>query len=98
MSNMLIHIADRVINRPLMILPEKLALIASVLEGRIGIDATELKELAQNGPDASRFSGSYVSEDGQRLKHYRVENCAAMIPVLGSLVNRGAWLGARSGM
>ena len=35
MSNMLIHIADRVLNRPLLILPDKLALIASILEGRI---------------------------------------------------------------
>jgi capsid assembly protease len=96
--SILIRIAERVLNRPLMILPDKLALIASVLEGRIGIDATELKDLAQAGPDASRFSGSYLSEDGQRTKHYRVDKGVAMIPVLGSLVNRGAWLGARSGM
>jgi signal peptide peptidase SppA len=98
MSNILVHIADRVINRPLMILPEKLALIASVLEGRIGIDATELKDLAQASPDASRFVGSSMSEDGQRYKFYRVEKGVAMIPVLGSLVNRGAWIGSRSGM
>jgi capsid assembly protease len=96
--SILIRIAERVLNRPLMILPDKLALIASVLEGRIGIDATELRELAQRAPDASRFTGSHISEDGRRVKHYRVEKGVAMIPVLGSLVNRGAWLGARSGM
>jgi len=34
------HIADQVLNRPLMILPDKLSLIASVLDGRIGIDGS----------------------------------------------------------
>ncbi|WP_315705050.1 MULTISPECIES: S49 family peptidase [unclassified Bradyrhizobium] len=96
MSNVLVHIADRVLNRPLMILPDKLALIASVLEGRIGIDATELKDLALS-PEASRFSGSYIGADGNG-RVYRVDKGVAMIQVLGSLVNRGAWIGARSGM
>jgi capsid assembly protease len=41
--SILIRIAERVLNRPLMILPDKLALIASVLEGRIGIDASDLE-------------------------------------------------------
>lgn len=96
MSN-LFHIADRVLNRPLCILPEKLALIASVLEGRIGVDATELQELAQAAPDASRFVGTALGSDG-RSRAYQVDKGVAMIPVLGSLVNRGAWIGARSGM
>jgi signal peptide peptidase SppA len=103
MSNLLVHIADRVLNRPLMIMPDKLALIAQVLEGRIGIDATEFKEIEtsdhlRNGPEASRFVGSSVSSDGTKYKPYRVDNGVALIPVLGSLVNRGAWVGARSGM
>jgi hypothetical protein len=42
---MLLHIADRVLNRPLMILPEKLTLIASVLDGRIGIDAKGFEDI-----------------------------------------------------
>ncbi|SFO25851.1 signal peptide peptidase SppA [Bradyrhizobium sp. Ghvi] len=93
----LFHIADRIVNRPLMILPEKLALIASVLEGRIGVDATELQEIAQAAPDASRFVGTTLGRDG-RSKAYQVQQGVGMIPVLGSLVNRGAWIGARSGM
>lgn len=103
MSNLLVHIADRVLNRPLMIMPDKLAMIAQVLEGRIGIDASEFAPIEadnhlRNGPDASRFVGSSVGSDGTKYKPYRVDNGVAMIPVLGSLVNRGAWLGARSGM
>jgi signal peptide peptidase SppA len=100
------HIADRVLNRPLMLLPDKLALIAQVLDGRIGIDASDLPEIEaehlKNGPDASRFVGSFQLADPmdpKSVKPYRVsEKGVALIPVLGSLVNRGAWIGARSGM
>jgi signal peptide peptidase SppA len=105
MSNLLIRIADRVMNRPLMILPEKLALIASVLEGRIGIDATELNEIEaehlKNGSDASRFVGNFEladPRDPKSVKPYRTQKGVAVIPVMGSLVNRGAWIGSRSGM
>lgn len=100
----LIRLAERVLNRPLMILPEKLALIAQVLDGRIGIDASDLKDieasdLLRNGPDASRFVGSNLAADGKARKPYRVDGSTAIIPVLGSLVNRGAWIGSNmSGM
>jgi signal peptide peptidase SppA len=105
-KNILVHIADRVLNRPLMILPDKLALIASVLEGRIGIDATELNEIEavhlKDAPEASRFVGNCELADPldpKSVKPYRTnKNGVAMIPVMGSLVNRGAWIGSRSGM
>lgn len=88
MTNHLPHLADRVINRPLLILPEKLAIIAQVLSGRIAIDARTLS------PDASRFTGS--SREGQP---YRVTGGGvAVITITGSLVNRGAWVGASSGL
>ena len=40
-----LHYISKAIERPLMIMPEKLALIASILEGRIGIDASSLQQL-----------------------------------------------------
>ncbi len=87
----LIHIADRVLNRPLLIAPEKAQVILSVLAGRIGIDT----------PEASRFEGSdiVIGEDGsRRALPYRVANGIAIITITGSLVNRGAWIGANSGL
>ena len=84
----LAHIADRVINRPLLILPEKLGLIAQVLSGRIGIDAAGL------APDPSRFAGNARAADPYRV----TTSGTAIIPVVGSLVNRGAWIGAQSGL
>lgn len=86
----LIHIADRVLNRPLLLHPTKAEVILHVLEGRIPLEGM----LAPLGPEASRFAGSAVTRGGTTM----IENGVAIISVVGSLVNRGAWLGARSGM
>lgn len=101
----LVHIADRVLNRPLMILPEKLSLIASILDGRIGIDAAGLVgDVPENlmQPGASRFVGEFVLTDPSNPKSrkpYRTTaEGVAIITVMGSLVNRGAWIGSYSGM
>lgn len=99
MAATLHHVASLVLNRPLLLLPGKLATIAAVLDGRIGIDASELRP----GPDASQFVGSAVDADpvtGARtgLPYRRTSAGVAIIPVLGSLVNRGAWIGASSGL
>jgi ClpP class serine protease len=103
----LAHIADRVLNRPLMILPDKLSLIASVLDGRIGIDAKGFEEIEadylKSAPDMSRFVGQFEANDPNNpaagKKPYRTTpEGVAVIGVVGSLVNRGGWIGAYSGM
>ncbi|MCA6099196.1 S49 family peptidase [Bradyrhizobium australafricanum] len=104
----LFHVADRVLNRPLMIHPDKLSLIASVLDGRIGIDsatlgAVEADYLKKAAPGSSRFVGNYELVDPKNpsagRKPYRTTaEGVAIIPVIGSLVNRGAWVGAYSGL
>jgi signal peptide peptidase SppA len=96
----LIHVADRVLNRPLLIAPEKAQVILSVLAGRIGITS----------PDASRFEGDQEPQrdsegniitdrwGNPRMAPYKVSNGVAIITITGSLVNRGAWIGASSGL
>lgn len=87
----LIHIADRVLNRPLLITRDKAQVVLSVLAGRIGIEA----------PEASRFEGTSVVEDAtgaRRSVPYRVANGVGIVTITGSLVNRGAWVGASSGL
>ena len=97
MSNaLLLRIADRVLNRPLLILPEKLVVITEVLAGRIGVD-TALT------PDASRFVGEPNETDPSgraiaKLPYRRTAEGTGIITITGSLVNRGAWIGAQSGM
>lgn len=94
------HLADRVLNRPLLITPDKAQVILSVLANRIGV----------NTPDASRFIGDDVDYDengrpkrdadgyAQRLPYRVTPEGVGIITVTGSLVNRGAWIGASSGL
>lgn len=87
----LIHIADRVLNRPLLVTRDKAQVILQVLAGRIGI----------NSPEASRFEGSQYERDADgniRGRPYKVANGVGIITITGSLVNRGAWIGASSGL
>lgn len=88
--NHLVHLADRVLNRPLLIHPGKAEVILQVLASRIDVSPAAL------GPDASRFVGSYKYSDSG--VPYRVENGVGVLTIDGSLVNRGAWIGANSGL
>lgn len=103
----LLHYIGKALERPLMIMPEKLALIASVLEGRIGLDASGLQHLVDekmlayvSKPGASRFEGDVETTEGNksRFKPYKTKDGTAIVSVVGSLVNRGAWIGSYSGM
>ncbi|PZR78782.1 MAG: peptidase S46 [Stutzerimonas stutzeri] len=101
--SLLFHIADRALNRPLLITPEKAQVIMSVLGGRIGI----------NGPQSSRFEGDNAERDAEgnivrvidswgdsvpKRKPYNVKDGVGIVTITGSLVNRGAWIGASSGL
>lgn len=86
----LLHIAERVVGRPLLIHPTKAEVILHVLEGRIPLEGA----LAPLGPEANRFVGGSQTRGGLA----RVDQGVAIIPVIGSLVNRGAWIGASSGL
>ena len=90
------RIAERAVNRPLLIHPHKAAIIADVLAGRIGLDASELK------PEASRFEGEAIERDPSgrpmRMLPYKISEGVAIISAVGTMVNRGAWIGANSGL
>lgn len=86
---LLMQIADRVLGRPLMMHPQKVDVILHVLQGRLPIDGAALPSL---GPEASRFVGKASAS-----RTFSIEGGVAVIPIIGSLVNRGAWIGAQSG-
>lgn len=90
------RIAERAVNRPLLIHPHKAAIIADVLAGRIGLDASEL------APEASRFEGERIERDVSgrplRMLPYSVSEGVGIISAVGTMVNRGAWIGANSGL
>jgi capsid assembly protease len=104
--NFLPLIAERVLSRPLLILPAKAELIVAVLGERIGApeaidNQTGLDADVVAAIGATRFvgepGGPYDSR-GRRRIMYRQEGGLAIIDVMGSLVNRGAWVGASSGL
>lgn len=88
----LAQIAGRVLNRPLLLHPDKADLILHVLQGRIGIEPLQTVTHETN-----RFIGTYRRDNGG-VGSMRVENGVAILPIVGSLVNRGAWIGASSGL
>lgn len=90
----LAQIASRVLNRPLLLHPTKAELLLHVLQGRISIDGATAGPLP---PDASRFLGTRTRADGS-WRMNPAQNGVAVISIVGSLVNRGAWIGASSGL
>jgi signal peptide peptidase SppA len=114
---MLLHIAERVLNRPLLIHPDKVPLILSVLQGRLPIgDVDDLRSRAETNiaalpeaaravmhgplPEASRFAGDSADQtDGKwtALPYKRTADGVGIVTVTGSLINRGAFVGASSG-
>ncbi|WP_291854861.1 S49 family peptidase [Bradyrhizobium sp.] len=113
----LLRIAERVMNRPLLIHPDKVPLVLGILEGRYPIDVTTWREDALRriddmpeaartvmrgpAPSASRFPGSVLDTDPetgrQRTLPYNRHNGVALIPIIGTTINRGAWIGSNSG-
>lgn len=93
-DNFLPLLADRILNRPLLLHPDKAATIMHVLEGRITIGSIG----DQPKPDASRFVGTTRRGDGTGRRFTRAAERTALITIDGSLVNRGAWIGASSGL
>lgn len=115
--SLMLRVAERALNRPLLIHPDKVPLILGVLEGRIPLDVASWRESAQRRiddmpeaarvvmrgprPKATRFVGDPVDTDPETRKKkmlpYRRHQGVAMIEVIGSLINRGAWTGSQSG-
>ncbi|WP_099863733.1 S49 family peptidase [Pararhizobium haloflavum] len=100
-------LADRVLNRPLLLDPSKAEVILAALEGRILPGSLEAgDEGAQAGdqspaalhPQASRFVGTNRRDSARGYGLTRKMGSTAIITIDGSLVNRGAWIGASSGL
>ena len=98
MSGQLLRLSQRLLNTPLLIHPAKAEIILGALSGRIGLDASLFEaEEERNASDASRFVGSARRADGT-TSMTRTADGVAFVPVLDTLVNRGAWLDSRSGL
>lgn len=90
MTAMLMHVAERVFGRPLLCMPEKVEVILGVLAGRLGFEDFD----APLDPLASRFAGRPSDRGPYRITKEGV----AIVPIIGTLINRGAYIGASSGL
>jgi ClpP class serine protease len=99
------HVAARVFNTPLLIEPGKLNAILGVLAPRMGFEAPnaiELPQLNYARPDAHvdymLALGAELETKRMDAGYYLVNGHIAVIPVIGSLVQRSDFMSDMSGM
>jgi len=90
---MLPHIAQRMFNTPLLIHPGKAQVIANALASRLGIEQVQVLRAAAAAGDGYVFDQAAPDDAG-----YDLIGPVAVIPVQGTLVQRGGWMAAMSGM
>lgn len=98
------RLASLVFNRPHYITRDAGLAIANVVtRGGLPFAPSDAHSASGVLPEANRFAGEeQVDRDAQgrptRYRGYRMFGATAIVNVLGELVNRGAWLGANSGL
>lgn len=89
------RLAALIYNQCHLVLPSVAEAILAALEGRIG----DIRIVMDGDVEASSFAGRPALDANRKTKGYRLtDRGAAIVPVSGELVNRGAWLGASSGL
>jgi signal peptide peptidase SppA len=92
----LAHIAALAFNTPLLIEPRKAEIIGDVLLARLSGEAMSLAIPEAAMP--ARRKAAPNRFDAEPRDRYRFADGVALIGVSGTLVNRGAWVGAYSGL
>jgi len=84
-----VRVAQHVFNTPLLVMPDVAETIGAYVRSRMeGVR-----------PEANRFAGRPVIDPNTgAYRGYRREGPVGIISITGELVNRGAWLGASSGL
>lgn len=85
---MYVRAARLVFNTPLLVMPDVAETIGDYL--RLRMEGVR--------PEASRFIGRQVVDQSGAWKGYRRQGNVGIISITGELVNRGAWMGASSGL
>lgn len=94
---MLPRLAAMVLNQHHLITPAAAEAVLGALDGRIDVDI-DFDKITEGNFGANAFVGTPVRKN-DRLTGYRLTDAgAAIVQVRGELVNRGAWVGAYSGL
>lgn len=91
------HLAQRLFNRPLAILPDKAEIVMAALADRFGV-ARLFRADGSVVPLAWRDGDDYDDREPAEYKPYEVVNGIAVIPIEGTLVHRLGSLHSYSGM
>jgi ClpP class serine protease len=102
------QIASRLFNRPLLMPPQRLSPLLSVLGPRLGFDGvmvdgvrrplSSLAAQAAGAADAGLDLAGGPQSAPEAYGPYPVEEGVAIIEITGTLVNRGKWIGEDCGM
>ena len=93
---LLLRFANKIFNHPHLITPDKAQVLLDIISPRAGVDQFQ----------SSQFEGEHVPErddDGNLIRptkysSFRLSGSTAIITIDGTLVTRGAWLNADSGL
>jgi len=87
------HIAARFFDTPLLIQPDKVNALAWAMRDKMGLSLEQ--------PDGAVMDAVGPGLAGERMDPrtgYYIDRGVAVIPIRGTLVNRGAWIGTYSGL
>lgn len=87
------HIAARFFDTPLLIQPDKVNALAWALKGKLGLSVDRPEGAVMDAAGPGLFGENMDPRTG-----YFVDRGVAVIPIRGTLVNRGAWVGTYSGL
>lgn len=87
------HIAARFFNTPLLIEPAKVEALAWAFRSKLGLSMEQPTGHAMEASGPGLFGGARDERGG-----YYLDRGVAVIPIRGTLVNRGAWIGSYSGL
>lgn len=100
--NEFIHVASRIFNTPLLIEPNKLQAILHAIGDRLDISVDAPTEAAFMAPKPEAFHPGFTDEDWENERYvtgrYHLRSGVAILEISGTLVHKGSWLGANSGM
>lgn len=98
MSN-LIHLRNRVLNQPLLLESGYAKVLTGALQGRFGIKGLADKDSTMSAEDLANEAQMFMdSKSRVEAKPYNVVGSSAIVPVIGSLVNKTGYLRPYSGM
>lgn len=96
MSIALPHIASRIFNTPLLMAPDKLQAVLWALSQRMDIAVEAPDDPGVMRPAAA--VGRWETRDSMRGSGMLIDGGVGILPITGSLVHRGTWIGTSSGL